>query len=115
MASLRKPFSQLPPPIDEQADEILEMVDVLAETLRKLGQGTIRSIGHISRLQNIEDNDASYVEREKMLLFLMNDNKDLAARMRSIHQICSDHNDVSTTSILEVFIDETEKRNLVLV
>ena len=86
-----------------------EMVDVLAERLRKLGQGTIRSIGHISRLQNIEDNDASYVEPEKMLLFLMNDNKDLAAAC-AIHQICSDHNDVSTTSILEVFIDETEKR-----
>ena len=95
---------------DEQADQILsEMVDVLAERLRKLGQGTIRWIGHISRLQNLEDNDASYVEPEKMLLFLMNDNKDLAARMRSIHQICSDHNDVSTTSILEVFIDETKR------
>jgi starvation-inducible DNA-binding protein len=95
---------------DEQADQIFAMIDILAERVRKLGRGTIRSIGHISRLQNIKDEDEVFLEPEKMLYYLMKDNKDYAARMRAAHKVCEDYNDVATTSILEIFIDETERR-----
>lgn len=95
---------------DEQAEQIFNMIDTLAERLRKLGETTIRSIGHIASLQNIKDDDEAFVEPKKMLLHLMNDNKDMIARMRSAHQICADANDTGSTSILEIFIDETERR-----
>lgn len=95
---------------DEQADQIFAMIDILAERLRKLGETTIRSIGQISRLQNVKDDDEEFLEAREMVEHLMKDNKELAARMRAAHEVCSDQNDVSTTSILEIFIDETERR-----
>ena len=95
---------------DEQADQIFAMIDVLAERVRKLGKTTIHSIGHISRLQNVKDDDQDYLEPEKMLQHLMNDNKDYVSRMRAAHKVCEDHGDIATSSILEVFIDETERR-----
>lgn len=94
---------------DEQAGQIFAMIDILAERVRKLGGTTICSINHISRLQNIKD-DEVILEPKKMIQHLMNDNKNYATYMRSAHQICADHEDVATTSILEVFIDETERR-----
>lgn len=95
---------------DEQADQIFAMIDVLAERVRKIGGTTIRSIGHISRLQNVKDDDALFLDAEEMLQHLLKDNKDFAKRMREAHAICEKGNDVATTSILEVFIDETERR-----
>jgi starvation-inducible DNA-binding protein len=95
---------------DEQADQIFAMIDVLAERVRKLGGTTIRSVGHISRLQNVKDDDEPFLEPEKMIQHLMNDNKDFAARLRTTHKLCEDYNDVATSSVLEVFIDETERR-----
>lgn len=95
---------------DEQADQIFAIIDILAERIRKLGGTTIRSIGHIGRLQNIKDEDSSFVEPEKMLDYLMNDNKAYAERMRAAHKVCEDQNDVATSSLLEVFIDEAERR-----
>lgn len=96
--------------LDEQADQIFAMIDVLAERVRKLGQPTIRSIGSISRLQNVKDDDEVLVEPQEMMKRLMNDNKDFAKRMREAHEVCEKHNDIATTSILEIFIDETERR-----
>lgn len=95
---------------DEQASQIFAMIDVLAERVRKLGKATIRSIGHISRLQSIKDSDDEFLKPEEMLLQLLNDNKKLVADMRKAHQICDESDDFATTSILEVYIDETEKR-----
>lgn len=94
---------------DEQAEQIFAMIDTLAERVRKLGGTTICSINHISRLQKIKDDEIT-LEPKKMIQHLMHDNKNYAAHMRSTHQICADHNDVATASILEVFIDETERR-----
>jgi|ERR1700733_10314641 len=95
---------------DEQADQIFAMIDPLAERIRKLGGTTLRSIGHISRLQNIKDDDQAFLEPEEMLQQLMHDNKEYAARMRAAHQVCEEGNDVATCSILEIYIDETERR-----
>ena len=96
--------------LDEQADQIFASTDQLAERVRKLGGTTIRSIGQISKLQTIEDNDEKFVPPREMLRELMEDNKKMAAAMRKAHKICDDQEDVATASILEVFIDETERR-----
>ena len=96
--------------LDEQADQIYAMTDPIAERIRKVGGNTIRSIGHISRLQRISDNDADYVEPEDMLAELRDDSKTLAARLREAHDVCEEHNDIATTSLIEVWIDETERR-----
>jgi starvation-inducible DNA-binding protein len=96
--------------LDEQADQIFAMIDVLAERVRKVGGLTIRSIQHIKSLQHIRDDDDAYVKPRDMIKRLMEDNKMVAAEMRSAHKICSEHGDVATTSILENFIDETERR-----
>ena len=95
---------------DEQADQIFAMIDVLAERVRKLGGLTIHSIKEIGQLQNIKDDDNSLVEPRKMLKNLLDDNKSLAARMLKAHKVCDDHEDVATASILEIFIDEAERR-----
>jgi starvation-inducible DNA-binding protein len=95
---------------DEQAAEIFAMTDPLAERARKVGGTTLRSIGHIARQQRILDNDAGYVEPADMLAELLDDNKQLAAFMRQTHDLCDDHDDVATESLLEEFIDQTEKR-----
>jgi starvation-inducible DNA-binding protein len=96
--------------LDEQATEIDAMTDVIAERVRKLGGTTIRSIGHISRLQRVLDNDAAYVTPLDMLAELRDDNKQLCVHMRTLHGLCDEHGDIATASLIENWIDETEKR-----
>ena len=96
--------------LDEQADAIFATTDPLAERVRKLSGTTLRSIGHISQLQSIKDNDDAFVGPNEMLRELMNDNKAVAAAMRKAHELCEDHKDAASASLLEVYIDETEKR-----
>jgi starvation-inducible DNA-binding protein len=95
---------------DEQGDQIFAMTDVIAERVRKVGGSTLRSIGHIARIQRLLDNDAEYVEPSDMLAELREDNKTLAASLRQAHEVCAEHGDVATTSLIEVWIDETERR-----
>jgi starvation-inducible DNA-binding protein len=96
--------------LDEQADQIFAIGDDIAERVRKLGGTTIHSIGHISRLQRIPDNDAEYVTAADMLSELREDNKALVLSMRAAHDLCSDAGDVATTSLLEGWIDEAQRR-----
>jgi starvation-inducible DNA-binding protein len=96
--------------LDEHGDQLFAMTDAIAERIRKVGGTTLRSIGHIARTQRVSDNDADYVEPEDMLAELREDNKTLAARLREAHGVCEDHNDIATTSLIEVWIDETERR-----
>jgi len=96
--------------LDEQADAIFATTDELAERVRKIGGTTLRSIGHIAKLQTIEDNDEKFVDPADMLRELMADNKAVAAAMRKAHKVCDDHEDVASASLLENFIDATEKR-----
>ena len=96
--------------LDEQADQLFAMTDPIAERVRKLGALTIRSIGQIARMQRISDNDADYVEPSDMLAELREDNQVLAARLREAHDLCDEHRDVATASLIEVWIDETERR-----
>ena len=96
--------------LDEQADQIYAMADPLAERIRKVGGTTLRSIGHIARTQRILDNDADYVEPSDMLAELCEDNKTVATRLREAHNVCDEHRDIATASLIEVWIDETERR-----
>ena len=96
--------------LDEQADQIFAVTDAVAERVRKLGGGTLRSIGQIAALQRVRDNDADYVSPLDMLAELREDNQSLAARMRETHGVCDEHGDVATASLLEVWIDEAERR-----
>jgi len=96
--------------LDEQAEQIFATTDAIAERARKIGGTTLRSIGHIGRLQRINDNDADYVTPEDMLAELRDDNKQLVSLLRETHDVCSEHNDFATTSLLEVWIDEAERR-----
>ena len=96
--------------LDEQADQLFAMTDPIAERVRKIGGATITSIGQISRTQRLLDNDAAYVEPHDMLAELRADNKELAARLREAHSVCDEHRDVATASLIEVWIDETERR-----
>ena len=96
--------------LDEQAAQIDAMSDPIAERVRKLGGTTIRSIGHISRLQRVLDNDADYVTPLDMLAELRDDNKQLCVSMRILHELCDEHNDVATASLIENWIDEAEQR-----
>jgi starvation-inducible DNA-binding protein len=96
--------------LDEHGDQIFAMTDPIAERVRKLGGMTVHSIGHIARLQRLKDNDADYVTPEDMLAELREDNKQLVASMRETHELCEEHNDVATASLIEVWIDETERR-----
>jgi starvation-inducible DNA-binding protein len=95
---------------DEQGDQLFAMTDPIAERVRKIGGSTIKSIGHIARLQRVVDNDAAYVEPGDMLAELCDDNKTLVARLREVHNVCDEHRDVASTSLIEVWIDETERR-----
>ena len=97
--------------LDEQADQVFAMTDPIAERVRKVGGGTLKSIGHIARTQRILDNDAEYVEPEDMLAELREDNSALTARLREAHNVCEDHRDVASASLIEVWIDETERRS----
>ena len=96
---------------DEQADQIFAMTDPIAERVRKVGGSTLRSIAHIARLQRILDNDAEYVEPSDMLAELYEDNQALAGRLREAHEVCDGHRDIATASLIEVWIDETERRS----
>ncbi len=96
--------------LDEQADQLYAMTDPIAERIRKLGGSTLRSIGHIARTQRVLDNDAAYVEPLDMLAELRQDNQDLAGRLREVHNVCEEHRDIATASLIEVWIDETERR-----
>jgi starvation-inducible DNA-binding protein len=86
------------------------MADPIAERVRKIGGSTIKSIGHIARLQRVLDNDADYVDPEDMLAELCEDNKTLTTRLREAHNVCDEHRDFATTSLIENWIDETERR-----
>jgi starvation-inducible DNA-binding protein len=96
--------------LDEQADQIFATTDALAERARKIGGATIRSIGHIGRLQRVLDNDAEFVTPLDMLAELRDDNKQLAANLRETHGLCDEHGDVASASLLETWIDEAERR-----
>jgi len=96
--------------LDEQADQLYAMTDPIAERVRKVGGRTLHSIGHIARLTHVLDNDADYVDPLDMLAELREDNKALAARLREAHNVCEEHRDIATTSLIEVWIDETERR-----
>jgi starvation-inducible DNA-binding protein len=96
--------------LDEQGDQLFAMTDPIAERVRKIGGLTIKSIGHIARLQRVLDNDAEYVDVPDMIAELAEDNKTFAARLREVHNVCDEHRDVATASLIEVWIDETERR-----
>jgi starvation-inducible DNA-binding protein len=96
--------------LDEHSDQLYAMTDPIAERIRKLGGLTIKSIGHISRIQRVLDNDADYVDPADMIAELAEDNQTLAARLREAHNVCDEHRDVATASLIEVWIDETERR-----
>jgi len=96
--------------LDDMASDLLAMTDPLAERGRKLGQGTLRSIGQIGAAQRVLDNDADFVAPTDMLAELRDDNADLAARLAELHALCDTHGDVATASLLETWIDETEGR-----
>lgn len=96
--------------LDDQATQVYAMVDVIAERIRKVGQPTLRSIGDIARRQRIQDNDAEYVEPGDMLAELQEDNKALVASLRAAHEVCDEHHDIATASLIENWIDETEER-----
>src|SRR5258708_4304415 len=96
--------------LDEQADQLYAMTDPIAERIRKTGGSTVRSIGHIARLQRIKDNDAEYVEPLDMLAELREDNQSLAARLREVHDVVDERRDIATASLIENWIDETERR-----
>ena len=97
--------------LDEQAERILAMTDPIAERIRKTGGATIKSIGQVSRLQRVLDNDAEYVEPSDMLAELAEDNRALATRLREARNVCEEHRDLATTSLIEGWIDETETRS----
>ena len=96
--------------LDEQADQIFAITDTVAERVRKLGGTTLHSIGHIARLQRIKDNDAEFVSPQDMLAELRDDNLRLISQMRETHSVCDERRDVATASLLEVWIDEAERR-----
>src|ERR1700680_4405025 len=96
--------------LDEQADQIYAMSDPIAERIRKVGGNTLRSLGHIPRTQRILDNDAEFVQPLDMLAELREDNKVLATSLREAHNVCEEPRDIATASLIEVWIDETERR-----
>jgi starvation-inducible DNA-binding protein len=96
--------------LDDHGDQIFAMTDPLAERVRKIGGATLHSIGQIARLQRVLDNDADFVEPLDMLAELRDDNQRLAAAMREAHEVCEDNEDIASASLLEVWIDETERR-----
>lgn len=97
--------------LDDQATALFAMTDAIAERVRKVGGSTIRSVGHVARLQRVADNDADFVDAADMLAELREDNQALAARLRAAHDVCDAHRDIATASLIEVWIDETEQRS----
>lgn len=96
--------------LDEQSEQILATTDDMAERVRKVGGNTLRSIGHIAKLQTLKDNNEAFVPPREMLRELMNDNKTVAANMRKAHEVIDDAGDVASASLIENWIDETERR-----
>jgi starvation-inducible DNA-binding protein len=96
--------------LDEGADQLFAMTDPIAERVRKIGGLTLRSIGQIGRTQRVLDNDAEYVEPLDMIAELAEDNRTLVARLREAHDVCDEHRDIATASLIEVWTDETERR-----
>ena len=96
--------------LDEQADQIFASTDPLAERVRKLGKRTVHSMGEMVKIAHLKENDASFVSPLEMLRELTSDNKQMAAAMRETHELCDKHEDVATASLLENYIDETERR-----
>ena len=96
--------------LDEQADRIFATIDPLAERVRKLGGSTLRSVGHIARLQRVLDNDAGFVSPPDMLAELRDDNRQVVAELRTAHALCDEHRDIATASLLETYVDEGERR-----
>jgi starvation-inducible DNA-binding protein len=96
--------------LDEQADQLFATTDAIAERVRKIGGMALRSVGHIARLQRVLDNDAEFVTPDDMLAELRDDNKQLTQSMREVHGLCDEHGDVPTASLLEVWINEAERR-----
>jgi starvation-inducible DNA-binding protein len=96
--------------LDEQADQLFAMTDLIAERIRKVGGTTLRSISHIARTQRVLDNDAEFVEPQDMLAELRDDSTTLSARLREAHNVCEEHGDIASTSLIEVWIDEAERR-----
>ena len=96
--------------LDEHAAQIFAMTDPVAERVRKIGGTTLRSIGQISRLQRVKDNDADYVDPEGMLAELAEDNKDLVARLRELKDLTEEHRDIATSAMIDVWTDESERR-----
>ncbi len=97
--------------LDEQADALCAITDPIAERIGKTGGSTLRSIGHISRIQRAKDNDAEYVDPLDMRAKLREDNQELAARLREVHEMVDEHRDIATASLIEGWIDETERRS----
>jgi len=96
--------------LDEQSEQIFSTTDAMAERVRKIGGTTLHSIGHIARLQRIADNDNEFVDAQDMLAELGEDNRQLAANLRSAHSLCDEHGDVASASLIETWIDEAERR-----
>ncbi len=96
--------------LDEQGDQLYAMTDPIAERIRKLGCQTLRSIGHIARSQRVKDNDSEFVAPSDMLSELCNDNQHLAEQLRMVHELCDKHDDIASASLIENWIDETERR-----
>ena len=96
--------------LDEQADQLFAITDTVAERVRKLGGTTLHSIGHIAKLQRVKDNEADFVSPQDMLAELRDDNLRLISQMRETHSVCDERRDVATASLLEVWIDEAERR-----
>jgi starvation-inducible DNA-binding protein len=96
--------------LDEHADQLFAMTDPIAERIRKIGGSTLRSIGHIARIQRINDNDAEFVDPLDMLAELREDNAQLASRLRVVHDLLNEHRDIASTSLIEGWIDEAERR-----
>ena len=96
--------------LDEQSDQILATVDPLAERVRKLGETTLRSVGHVAQLQKVKDDDRDFVEPREMLIALIEENKGMTHRMREAHTIADEAKDVATASLLEEYINQSEER-----
>ena len=96
--------------LDEQSEQILAATDAIAERVRKIGGTTLHSIGHIARLQRVADNDEGYVAPEDMLAELLEDNRQLAISLRGVHALCDEGGDVAGASLIEIWIDEAERR-----
>jgi starvation-inducible DNA-binding protein len=96
--------------LDEQSEQIFAATDAIAERVRKIGGTTLRSIGHVARLQRVADNDQEYVAPQDMLTELLDDNRELVSSLRRTHALCDEHDDVAGASLIEIWIDEAERR-----